>query len=134
MLSSPSTYTLATSVPINEAILGEIPFFSRKFMYSPRVFHSTLYLISPCPSCTCFFVFALRGPMLDSQKISVVTPCLISLCPLPSCIKDSSECPIIFIKPGATALPLASTSFFADAFDRSPMNAMVSAFIPISPL
>jgi hypothetical protein len=31
-------------------------------------------------------------------------------------------------KAGATDFPFASISFFADAFDRSPMNAIVSAF------
>jgi hypothetical protein len=40
----------------------------------------------------------------------------------------------MFIKPGATAFPFASTSLTADALDRSPIKAIVSFLIPISPL
>ena len=97
--------------------------------YSPSVFHSILYLISPCDFCSSFFQLIIQRPHTPSfthyfqgYSLSYIT------LRRPSSINDSVAQLSILIKPGATAFPFASISFFADAFDRSPIKAIVSAF------
>ena len=130
-LPSPITYCLIVPVPTNEEMFRSNAFFSRGVHVFAKCI-PTLYLISPWPSCICFFMVAFNGAKLDSPKTSIVTPCLTSLNPRLSSNNVSSEWPIMLLKPGychsfasISSLPLPP---------RSPIAAMVSALMAISPL
>ena len=69
-----------------------------------------------------------------SPNTSSVTPWRISPCEFPSSNNVTGDQLSMLMNPGETAMPLASISFFAFSFDRSPINAMVSLLIPISAL
>ena len=112
-----------------------MPFFSKNCRYPPKVFHSILYLISPCASIACFFMAVFNGPILSPSPItSSVTPWRISLWERPSSIRLSLAQLSMLIKPGDTAIPFASVSFLPVAAERLPIKAMVSALMPISAL
>ncbi|OPZ52333.1 MAG: hypothetical protein BWY89_01933 [Bacteroidetes bacterium ADurb.BinA012] len=134
-LSYPTVWILRVAVPTKDATLVDTPFFSRYSRYSPSVVHSISYFMSPCDALNFLFMLSLQGPHESpSPSTSRVTPCTISLIDLPSSISDSTAQLSMLINPGATVIPLASISVLPLAFRRSPMAAMVSDIIPISPL
>jgi hypothetical protein len=55
-LRKPMTCSRTVAAPMNEATLGDTPFFSRKARYSASVVHVMSYLMSPCSSVSCFFM------------------------------------------------------------------------------
>ena len=67
-----------------------------------------------------------------SPNTSSVTPCLMSLCDRPSTSRDSVAQLSMLMKPGVTAMPVASTSLVAWAPLKSPTAATVSPRMPTS--
>ena len=78
---------------------------------------------------------SFKGPMeFPSPITSSVTPCFISLIALPSASKETVAQESILTKPGLIARPLASNSFLPLFIFKSPIKAIVSLLMPISPL
>jgi hypothetical protein len=78
------------------------------------------------------FIAGVSGPIdQPSPKISSVTPCLVSLTPRPSAISDSFDQLSMLMKPGATALPAASSTWRASA--GAPAGSTAAIREPLTP-
>ena len=134
-LPRPTTCSRTVAAPMNEATLGETPFFSRNARYSDSVVQVMSYLMSSCSPVSRFFMASFRGPIDEpSPKTSVVTPCRISLWERPSAMRDSVDQDSMLMKPGATARPRASITVRARAFPSGPTAVILSPTMPTSAL
>ncbi len=132
LFSRPITYSRIVGAPMNDATFCEIPCFSRWLRYSASVVHSISYFRSPCASRRRFFISSLSGPIELSPKIWVVTPCRSSLNERLSTNQEVSEWESMLMRPGATAIPLASMIVGAVARLRFPTATIRSPFNPTS--
>ena len=101
---------------------------SRYRKYSASVAHLISYLMSPWSRRIRSLMRSLSGPIENpSPMIWVVTPWRISLCERPSSMSDSVDQESMLMKPGATAIPLASTIILGGRFEIADANNAFAA-------
>ncbi len=135
------TFSRTVPAPTSAATLIDTPRRSIQSRNWPSVSHSMSYRIAPCRRADAFCMPGVIGASERSPKMARVTPWRTALWARPSWIRLSSDCDSTSMKPGATAMPRASSStaaldpggVFATATTLSP-RMPTSATTPARPL